>query len=134
MEVERCLTGAVCVQTFIKTVNYQHLMPTRYTLEADLKGVVTAEAQENPTKKKESRKVMVPPCMERHGVGGVDCTEEVLGSRCYEEEGGGGVCEVTAKAQEYLTKEESRQVIACFCSGEVSNGSYRRQGEIGEQV
>jgi len=44
------------VKTFIKTVNYQHLMPTRYTLEADLKGVVTAEAQENPTKKKESRK------------------------------------------------------------------------------
>ena len=47
------------MQTFIKTVNYQHLMPTRYTLEADLKGVVTAEAQENPTKKKESRKVRI---------------------------------------------------------------------------
>merc|ERR1712217_336934 len=43
------------VKTFIKTVNYQHLMPTRYTLEADLKSVVTAEAQENP-KKKKSRK------------------------------------------------------------------------------
>lgn len=23
----------VCVQTFIKVVNYQHMMPTRYTLE-----------------------------------------------------------------------------------------------------
>jgi hypothetical protein len=50
-----------CTQTFIKTVNYQHLMPTRYTLEADLKSVVTAEAQENPTKKKESRKVNFSP-------------------------------------------------------------------------
>ena len=29
------------VKTFIKTVNYNHLMPTRYTLDVDLKATVT---------------------------------------------------------------------------------------------
>nr|Q02984.1 RecName: Full=Large ribosomal subunit protein eL27; AltName: Full=60S ribosomal protein L27 [Pyrobotrys stellata]CAA48289.1 ribosomal protein L27 [Pyrobotrys stellata] len=43
------------LKTFIKTVNYNHLMPTRYTLDVDFKGVA-AEAQENPTKKVEARK------------------------------------------------------------------------------
>ena len=45
------------VQTFIKVVNYQHLMPTRYTLEVDMKNLVTTEAVENSTKRKEARKV-----------------------------------------------------------------------------
>ena len=43
-------------QTFIKTVNYQHLMPTRYTLEVDLKGVVTPDCVDNTTKKVEANK------------------------------------------------------------------------------
>ena len=48
------------MQTFIKVVNYQHLMPTRYTLEVDLKNLVTSEALENATKRKETRKVCFP--------------------------------------------------------------------------
>jgi hypothetical protein len=44
-------------QTFVKTVNYNHMMPTRYTLDLDLKDVVTPEALENSTKKVEARKV-----------------------------------------------------------------------------
>lgn len=44
------------LQTFIKTVNYNHLMPTRYTLDADFKNV-TNDVLENSTKKVEARKV-----------------------------------------------------------------------------
>ncbi|PSC75829.1 MORN repeat family [Micractinium conductrix] len=44
------------LKTFIKVVNYQHLMPTRYTLEVELKGVVTAECVDNSTKKEEANK------------------------------------------------------------------------------
>ena len=32
------------MQTTVKTVNYQHLMPTRYSLDVDLKTVFTSEA------------------------------------------------------------------------------------------
>ncbi|PRW05844.1 60S ribosomal L27-3-like [Chlorella sorokiniana] len=44
------------LKTFIKTVNYQHMMPTRYTLEVDLKGVVTTDCIDNSTKKVEANK------------------------------------------------------------------------------
>ena len=47
------------LQTFIKVVNYQHMMPTRYTLDIDLKNVVTGDVVENSTKRKEARKVSV---------------------------------------------------------------------------
>lgn len=47
-------------QAFIKTVNYQHIMPTRYTLDVDLKSVVTNWADvENTTARVEARKVCV---------------------------------------------------------------------------
>ena len=44
-------------QAFVKTVNYNHMMPTRYTLDVDLKTVVSSEALENSTKKVEAKKV-----------------------------------------------------------------------------
>jgi len=44
------------LKTFIKTVNYNHLMPTRYTLDVELKNLVTSEALENSTKKVEAKK------------------------------------------------------------------------------
>jgi len=44
------------VKTFIKTVNYNHLMPTRYTLDVDFKGVVSGEVIDNSTKKVEAAK------------------------------------------------------------------------------
>ncbi|KAI9194718.1 hypothetical protein LWI28_008592 [Acer negundo] len=39
------------VKSFIKLVNYQHLMPTRYTLDVDLKDVVTGDALQSKDKK-----------------------------------------------------------------------------------
>ena len=36
--------------------NYNHLMPTRYTLDVDLKGVVTPDVLDNATKKVEAQK------------------------------------------------------------------------------
>ena len=44
------------IKTFVKLVNYTHLMPTRYTLDVDLKSTVTADVMENATKKVAARK------------------------------------------------------------------------------
>lgn len=44
------------LKTFTKVVNYQHLMPTRYTLDADLKNVITSESLENSTNRKAANK------------------------------------------------------------------------------
>lgn len=49
--------ASLLLQTFIKVANYQHIMPTRYTLDVDLKSVVTQEAVENSSKRTEARKV-----------------------------------------------------------------------------
>ncbi|BDA41746.1 g350 [Coccomyxa elongata] len=43
------------LKSFIKVVNYQHIMPTRYTLDVDLKSLVTADVVDNSTKRKEVR-------------------------------------------------------------------------------
>jgi hypothetical protein len=45
------------LKAFVKVVNYQHMMPTRYQLDVDLKAVVTPEAVDDATKKVEARKV-----------------------------------------------------------------------------
>ena len=37
--------GRVRAQSFIKVVNYQHMMPTRYTLDVDLKPIVTVDVR-----------------------------------------------------------------------------------------
>ena len=39
------------VKAFVKLVNYQHLMPTRYTLDVDLKDVVSLESLQSRDKK-----------------------------------------------------------------------------------
>ncbi|KAK2971990.1 hypothetical protein RJ640_005010 [Escallonia rubra] len=39
------------VKAFIKLVNYNHIMPTRYTLDVDLKDVVTPDALQSRDKK-----------------------------------------------------------------------------------
>ncbi|KAI3507038.1 hypothetical protein L1887_21763 [Cichorium endivia] len=39
------------VKAFIKLVNYNHIMPTRYTLDVDLKDVVTVDALQSHDKK-----------------------------------------------------------------------------------
>lgn len=45
------LGRVVFPQTFIKVVNYQHMMPTRYQLDVELKGVVSNESLEKSKKK-----------------------------------------------------------------------------------
>merc|ERR1739848_765714 len=49
------------MKTFVKLVNYNHLMPTRYSLDVDLKSTVTPDVVDNATKRKgasvEARKV-----------------------------------------------------------------------------
>ncbi|KAK9152440.1 hypothetical protein Syun_010749 [Stephania yunnanensis] len=39
------------VKVFVRMVNYQHIMPTRYTLDVDLKDVVTLDALHSKDKK-----------------------------------------------------------------------------------
>ncbi|KAL3742539.1 60S ribosomal protein L27 [Eucalyptus grandis] len=39
------------VKTFVKLVNYRHLMPTRYTLDVDLKDVVNPDCLQSKDKK-----------------------------------------------------------------------------------
>ncbi|PKA54431.1 60S ribosomal protein L27-3 [Apostasia shenzhenica] len=39
------------VKAFLKVVNYTHIMPTRYTLDVDLKDVVTVDALQSRDKK-----------------------------------------------------------------------------------
>jgi large subunit ribosomal protein L27e len=45
------------IKPFVKLVNYNHLMPTRYTLELEgLKGSLSADTFKEPTQKEEARK------------------------------------------------------------------------------
>jgi large subunit ribosomal protein L27e len=46
------------IKPFVKLVNLTHVMPTRYSLDADLKDVVTTDLLKDPSKKKESRKAI----------------------------------------------------------------------------
>ena len=50
-------TTAFVEQTFIKVVNYQHMMPTRYTLDMDLKNLSSSEVMESHSRRLEARKV-----------------------------------------------------------------------------
>merc|ERR1712153_246744 len=46
------------IKPFIKSTNYNHIMPTRYALDIELKSVVTADvvAGSNPTARQNARK------------------------------------------------------------------------------
>jgi len=48
------------IKTFVKTVNYQHIMPTRYTLDVDLKAAVPTDATETSEKRKVARQASKP--------------------------------------------------------------------------
>merc|ERR1712199_48060 len=43
------------MKTFVKLVNYNHLMPTRYSLDVDLKSSITPDVIDNATKRKSAR-------------------------------------------------------------------------------
>merc|ERR1711943_42324 len=51
-------------KTFIKYINLNHLMPTRYSLDVDLKGVVTPDVLDDATKKLR-RKRSLKSCSKR---------------------------------------------------------------------
>ena len=45
------------IKPFVKTINYNHLMPTRYTLELEgLKGVVTNDTFKEVSQREEAKK------------------------------------------------------------------------------
>lgn len=44
------------VKPFVKTINYSHIMPTRYSLDIDLKSVVTADVMRMGTARHNCRK------------------------------------------------------------------------------
>ena len=58
------------IKPFIKVVNYNHLMPTRYTLELEgLKGVVAQDTFKEPEARKEARKTVKKVFEERFQAG-----------------------------------------------------------------
>lgn len=55
------------VKPFIKVVNYNHIMPTRYTLELEgLKGVVTNETFTEVSQREEAKKTVKKAMEERY--------------------------------------------------------------------
>jgi ribosomal protein L14E/L6E/L27E len=58
------------VKPFIKVINYNHLMPTRYTLELDgLKGVVAQDTFKEPEARKDAKKTVKKVFEERFQAG-----------------------------------------------------------------
>merc|ERR1711934_1234211 len=54
------------VKPFIKTINYNHMMPTRYGLDVELKSVVTVDAASNPALRSNARKEVKKALEERY--------------------------------------------------------------------
>lgn len=58
------------VKPFIKVINYNHLMPTRYTLELEgLKGAVTSETFKEVSQREDAKKVVKKAFEERYTSG-----------------------------------------------------------------
>ncbi|KAI4127779.1 MAG: hypothetical protein LQ347_004457 [Umbilicaria vellea] len=58
------------VKPFIKTINYNHLMPTRYTLELEgLKGVVTNDTFKEVSLREDAKKIVKKALEERYTSG-----------------------------------------------------------------
>ena len=58
------------VKPFIKTINYNHLMPTRYTLEIEtLKNVVSQDTFKEPTQREEAKKTIKKAFEEKYTAG-----------------------------------------------------------------
>ena len=55
------------VKPFIKVINYNHLMPTRYTLELEgLKGAVTADTFKEVSQREDAKKTVKKALEERY--------------------------------------------------------------------
>ncbi|RPB20615.1 hypothetical protein L211DRAFT_841544 [Terfezia boudieri ATCC MYA-4762] len=58
------------VKPFIKTVNFNHIMPTRYTLELEtLKNVINQDTFKEPTQREEAKKTIKKALEERYTSG-----------------------------------------------------------------
>ena len=58
------------IKPFIKVVNYNHLMPTRYTLELEgLKGTLTADTFKEVSQREEAKKTVKKTLEERYTSG-----------------------------------------------------------------
>lgn len=58
------------VKPFIKMINYNHLMPTRYTLELEgLKGVVSNDTFKEISQREDAKKTVKKALEERYGSG-----------------------------------------------------------------
>ncbi|KAI8848709.1 ribosomal L27e protein family-domain-containing protein [Chytridium lagenaria] len=57
------------VKPFIKVVNYNHIMPTRYNLDLDLKQVVSADSFKEPAQRSTSKKAIKKVFEERYNSG-----------------------------------------------------------------
>ncbi|ODV60180.1 60S ribosomal protein eL27 ASCRUDRAFT_59600 [Ascoidea rubescens DSM 1968] len=58
------------IKPFIKAINYNHLMPTRYTLDVEnFKSNLTTETFTEPSKKEEAKKVVKKVFEERYQTG-----------------------------------------------------------------
>jgi len=58
------------VKPFIKTINYNHVMPTRYTLEMEtIKNVVTGDTFKEPTQREDAKKTVKKAFEERYQSG-----------------------------------------------------------------
>ncbi|ORX58121.1 hypothetical protein DM01DRAFT_1318859 [Hesseltinella vesiculosa] len=58
------------VKPFIKVVNYNHMMPTRYALDLEqIKGTISADTFKEPTQRDEAKKVIKKLFQERYQTG-----------------------------------------------------------------
>ncbi|KAJ2955411.1 hypothetical protein NQZ79_g8588 [Umbelopsis isabellina] len=58
------------VKPFIKVVNYNHMMPTRYALELEqIKGTISSETFKEPSQREEAKKTIKKLFEERHNSG-----------------------------------------------------------------
>jgi large subunit ribosomal protein L27e len=57
------------IKPFVKLVNYAHVMPTRYSIDLELKDTVTVDLIKDPSKKKEARKAIKKILEEKHKSG-----------------------------------------------------------------
>ncbi|AAS53784.1 AFR413Cp [Eremothecium gossypii ATCC 10895] len=58
------------IKPFIKVINYNHLLPTRYTLDVEsFKAAVSTETFEEPSQREDAKKVIKKAFEERHQAG-----------------------------------------------------------------
>lgn len=67
---EKQIAKRTKIKPFVKLVNYNHLMPTRYSLDVEsFKNAVTPDSLNEPSQKKEARKVVKKALEEKHQAG-----------------------------------------------------------------